>query len=311
MALLRALQMNEGDLNLYTDHHNIWKLFQKPVEAWEGIANSDLWEEVKQHLARRPTAVTVRKVKSHTTIDQLMEGLIPVHYYFGNMIADALAGKAADENQHQPQDLATIDYLDALAWTVLKRLVAVNRLCAEETKDQLKEMKKQRAAAEAPVVKPRAMRPVLKQLRQQGHDVHKRTSNRWGCLICGVHHQDRYLRRWLALGACKGDKHHKATTTSPTQDPAAAGSTGAGTAEAAATTPEIIIGHQRIHHTHRLEYTKGLSWCRKCGQIASQKAQKLVLERKEPTERGQRNLRALLQGKPPPGRAWPQERMLT
>ena len=260
-ALIDATKHFTGNITAYTDHHNIVKIMSKPKAQQLAAANADLWEELQQ-LLEENRKLTVKYVPSHTTAEALEKGKLTVYEYMGNALADKLASKAADANQHEDNTIASIDYVDHLAWSVQRRLIRINEHCLDNyphPKGRKQPQKRQE--------RKKQLRPTVLQLLRQGHDLRRRR-NRYHCTRCGIQHQRRHLGKWAAQGICNAGEQQE----------------------------HLHIGSQQVDSSHKMAKTAGVFWCRRCGAIGTRKLQKLAALCEEPTARGKKNLALLAKG---------------
>ena len=124
------------------------------------------------------------------------------------------------------------------------------------------------------------MKPRLQKLRNLGHDVREEGS-RLKCHRCARDVHVSNVTKWIAIGACEPWHQQRSTNT--------------------------VIGKREVHPTHEIAQYRGLTWCWKCGMLASRKMQALAIACKKPEQgsRGQKNLGRLRQRLPPSGYEWP------
>ena len=92
-AVLEALRMALPPLVIHTDNAEVVNGYFMG-EEWAcdaGREGADLWRQVWHKLNDIGGGVEIRKVKAHTTEDDVLEGLIDLKHHKGNAAADALA----------------------------------------------------------------------------------------------------------------------------------------------------------------------------------------------------------------------------
>ena len=119
----------------------------------EPSSNGDIWHLIGEALSSTPPLV--RKVKAHTSFEDLRIGLISNLDFYGNAIADGLAGRGAEENAVSPNDAANVGLADQLAWQVQRRILAASRAAIffEQARREPRLPRLKRPPPEAPDVK--------------------------------------------------------------------------------------------------------------------------------------------------------------
>jgi hypothetical protein len=126
--------------------------YAKTTKQMRGEANGALWAQVlrlRDALRSRGHLINVGKVTAHITDEQQSERKHTRQQLTGNMIADELAGRAAEEARTPFVGRRTVQWCDATATRVLKRLVAIAQHVAEHFPMV------QDGVAEAPSARPR------------------------------------------------------------------------------------------------------------------------------------------------------------
>jgi len=94
-----------------------------------GRANGDLWVQLRAAVAARTAPLHVHKVKSHPTVDVIMDpkySELPQAAWAANAYVDALAGTAAKEVEPVDEKLlAEVEELFDEAWSILLRVTAI------------------------------------------------------------------------------------------------------------------------------------------------------------------------------------------
>ena len=119
--------------------------------------NNDLWQEIEASISsgRLPAASWM---KSHQTLEEVAAGTLAIEDYFGNALADSLAGIAAEVSQEPGLVLREAEKQATLSFFVCMRIAIIERAVKtfkEETdlnyimKGKVKQITKARAAKEA------------------------------------------------------------------------------------------------------------------------------------------------------------------
>ena len=125
-------------VSIHTDCKGVWKKFQKLTNhPWQKrpIAddhNSELWEEVMQHVATiksRGASVRLSWDHSHQDFDAVTQrGMDPIHWY-GNKMADALAGDAVSIHEVSEFYAQRMNDSDKLFRYIIGRIMAIEITC--------------------------------------------------------------------------------------------------------------------------------------------------------------------------------------
>ena len=128
---------------------------------WEDpSSNGDIWHLIGQALGSAPPIN--RKVKAHSTLEDLCIGFISYLNFYGNAIAGGLAGRGAEEFAVAATDAANVGLTDQLARQVQRRIFAANRaaLVREQAQREPMPPRSKRPPPEAPDAKVARRRPA-------------------------------------------------------------------------------------------------------------------------------------------------------
>ena len=110
-ALLQALLRAPLLRDVASDCAFVVKVFSR--RRWEGpSSNGDIWHLIGEVLSS--TLPIVRKVKAHTSFEDLRIELISYLDFYGDAIADGLAGRGAEEFATSATDAANVGLLTSL-----------------------------------------------------------------------------------------------------------------------------------------------------------------------------------------------------
>ena len=126
MAVLIAIQYACGDLEIFTDHLNIVKVFQEGnwSRAIAGM-NGDLWQQVKAAVDNSEWRTQVRWVNSHPEEMLDIQLTVPAVAYKGNKLADEKAGEAAAEHRIPDGDVRLHREAMECSTMILERLTTL------------------------------------------------------------------------------------------------------------------------------------------------------------------------------------------
>ena len=160
-AIIELVKRLAGPTTIWTDHKNISDIFNGDLRTSVGRANSDLWEQLLDHLQEKGIPVKIRWVPSHS--DEHVEGTapwIPPLIFLGNGEADRLAGEAVKAHEVEAHIAAKVKEEQALAATIINRIVHITEVVLSiGKKEDLQELRQQRksmftgASARGPAVK--------------------------------------------------------------------------------------------------------------------------------------------------------------
>ena len=132
-AAIQALKAAESpNITLFSDCKYFVDYSEKEPSLLRTVANGDLWDEFLKLSVNKN--VNVVKVKAHCTLEDVRNGVIQWEHYVGNSYADTLAGEGAARAQVPQAIVDEMSSLDAMAWRIQDRLVAI--VCAGTTKEQ-------------------------------------------------------------------------------------------------------------------------------------------------------------------------------
>ena len=277
-----------GAFVIRTDSKVNVQLFQRGKEATFASVNSDLWSRLWAVLDRGEVSCTLIWVKGHADdLDTFIKFNVTTHDLYGNVLADALAGRAAKECQVSLQDSITLKWHYSVVRKVQARAVVLLTLVMQ-----------QRAAA---TLLPKCARP--KRISVTGctlatsHTI-ALFGRTFHCLKCQSHSPADVdgIKRWLAA-PCNPNMSLLRSLTF-------------GTTKPTAVLADVVVhvGRQTLHSSHKLHVYKGLYFCGACGYHASAKAQKLTKQCELISEEGIARVLRLRQGRLPSGlKCWPNE----
>ena len=204
LVLLRRLgPLEQAPAFVYTDSKYVFDKARVGPSPRKASGNSDLWKAFWAEMVRLRWRVCILKIRAHCDHMDLWSGRILPWHYFGNKVADVLAGEAAQNASLVHDVLASLGRVDALAWRVQKRLVAILLHLAAApgyTADEA-------CAEPAPPAPPRPKRPArrsrveaLQRLAALGHTLRKRNM-RWQCTSCFLAFGAADLRNDACLGS--------------------------------------------------------------------------------------------------------------
>ena len=160
-AIIEVVKRLAGPTTIWTDHKNISDIFNGDLRTSVGRANSDLWEQLLDHLQEKAIPVKVRWVPSHS--DEHAEGpapWIPPLIFLGNAEADRLAGDAVKSQEVENHIAVQVKEQQALAATILNRIVHITEVVLGiGKKEDLQKVRQQRrsmfteASARGPALK--------------------------------------------------------------------------------------------------------------------------------------------------------------
>ena len=124
LVLLRRLgPLEQAPAFVYTDSKYVFDKARVGPSPRKASGNSDLWKAFWAEMVRLRWRVCILKIRAHCDHMDLWSGRILPWHYFGNKVADVLAGEAAQNASLVHDVLASLGRVDALAWRVQKRLV--------------------------------------------------------------------------------------------------------------------------------------------------------------------------------------------
>ena len=158
--------------------------------------NGDLWTRWWHLIDTRDGLVVVKKVKAHSMYSDLCSGAITLENFRGNALADYLAGKGAEIGRVDSNKILSIEFTDAQAWKIQKRLLAIlKHIYASSPEAEPKRVP-------PPVKVPRpVLDPPLVRLAAMGHKL-VRKGNLWRCSECVQCCHNSKLKSWCSRGGC-------------------------------------------------------------------------------------------------------------
>ena len=290
-AMLTVVRMlMPGKSVIKTDSKVNSDLYASGMQACLGSANGDLWTELFSRLGEGRIVLEITWIKGHAEQEDVFRkyDVQPVDLV-GNLVADALANRAADTYKVWEQDAFTVKWYYSVTRRVQARAVCIFTECLESRQAFTPQVAK--------VPRPLSLSTTAEAMQSQhkfmaiGSTLH--------CYVCHQHSSSEPLRKleWLK-SPCVPDIHMARTVyfaaTKPMKVPQ--GKT-------------VSIGRAQLHESHSLSLYKGLYFCANCGYNASAKAQKLRVECGGMTTKAAKDrVMALLRGKLPSGMSrWPNE----
>jgi hypothetical protein len=258
------------------DAHYVIKGFKRGPNAYHA-SHQDLWRLLWQAVLKRPGHIQIIWVKSHMTLSAAQEFGIEPWAYFANWIADDLAESASKRVAIPETVQSLIQVGDALSWKIRSRLIGVGLAWAALDRAWIPNQDKPKRATKLEIATELSI--------GSKHDIVWAPSA-ITCMRCntsvGKVRPSGEITDWL-LGKCVSPASRVHDVHFETTD--------------------------RIHHSHKRAWFKGLHFCTACGAIKAQRSQnlaKLCVGALGRTARGSNNLAALEQGKLPNGvKSWP------
>ena len=194
MALLHFLQSTCGNASFVTDSAYVQKGFCK-MRSGRGKhrSNRDLWSLLHQVCFERD--VEVHKVESHLELDgpEVRSGEVPYAWVYGNQHADVIAGETAAEFAVPYAQVAAVDWVDAQAHLIRKRLAATLIDAAE------KDLRARKAPpAPPPLRRKKKEAQLLAATSSTDHSLPTPPLVLNKCLVCGTVPAKKQLLKWLA-----------------------------------------------------------------------------------------------------------------
>ena len=199
--------------------------------------------------------------------------------------ADHWAGMAAAESQIPDTDKNLVDWIDATAWIIQRRLLAV------DTKFTVK--KERTAKDNSNFVKVNKLDLALS---EAGHQIERIGTHKQVCVLC---HQSWPLKTRaavIALGHCPGPELWGPAPTNPHLP------------HRAPIGAQIVLNGNGLDPSHRLAWHRGVIFCWRCGAYSTggRVGNLIRLCPPKPTLKQGRQLGLIRQGKSPtPDGVWP------
>ncbi len=188
--------------------------------------------------------VILYKIKAHCGNAELAKGQIKFRDLKGNAYADIWAGKGAEINEVPWAKKSIVGMIDATAWLVQNRIIAVCTLFLEKWMGKKK----------APL--PRIRNDPIAVLESLGHIPSEHIRPKWcKCTLCGITWHTRNSMKVAALGKCAPhrvtiDEWVKNTPKSEWQS---------------MEQPPFSFNGAVVHLTHCIRWKRGVIYCIKCG----------------------------------------------
>ena len=189
----------------------------------------------------------VHKVQTHTDEQHHIAGKITPLRFYANACADALAARGAVLNQRSQGDVQNLQLADNTLWLILSRVIAVTLHCAALDQDPSRYI----------VPKKKPILPAggrLEKLLQDTDLYIVKEGKTWRCQNCLVARPLLALSVWLNEGRCIPRQELPDRIGMPKiRSSAQPGS----------------VGKCFAHPSHHISYTRGIFWCRICGNYAA------------------------------------------
>jgi hypothetical protein len=213
-----------------------------------GEFTQQCYEELDSATAKGWT-ITIQKVKAHTDEDDIAQGRISKFDRVGNDIADHWAGHGAMLHQLSEQAINILNTIDATAWSIQRRLIAI----CQEYLTHDKYVKKERKAPSS---------PLDNDITNHGHAIDASHPSIICCSACG--------QTWK--------KATKRSMLHPCPGPAIWGLPPITPQAPWRPCPTITHLGKKLHHTHRLAWKRGVFYCVNCGGYSINRVGALVKE---------------------------------
>ena len=312
LAILQVLRhVASGAVTVKTDSEVNQLLFLKMVSnptEFHPEANKDLWEEMqyrfKDYVDNGGTFM-VEWVKGHATVTHLQQGVISEADLWGNFVADALAGHAAQTCKPLLSDCLTYTWTLNTTRRVQLRLLAIAcELGKEWEKHKKAEVARLRARSSQQVLQDQLAVAARARISEHGARVLSSHTlvcidGQYWCTQCCRWQPKTASRQWLAIG-CKplpdmSRVFNIASLSAPRRLPA--------------DRLPYRIGQAVFHDSHTLFVFRGLVFCRRCGAYAATRPVKLLDSCMEPSTSAKGTLTRILNQKFPSSvmKAWPDQ----
>ena len=148
IAVVYTLQHNKAiHVTIHVDPSWIVKGYIQGPKTEAKSVNGDLWADFWQLYWARggPSGVTILKVDAHHNVEDVLMGKIGALEFLGNAFADQAAKIAAKQIQVSEDFVSQVNFADARAWLVQKRM-----LVAYKDKLELDKTSNERTARNKP-----------------------------------------------------------------------------------------------------------------------------------------------------------------
>ena len=178
--------------NVHTDNQAVYDGFCAGYKVKHG-SMGDLWAQfwvIYQTLQILGWIIILHKVKSHTTIEDMITGEISYYDRRGNCMADTWAGYGAALQGLPDTQKSILSWIDGRAWIIQSRIIAaVQNFAAKSDKDK-----------DSSPYQPRQKVDPLEAL---GH-IPAKEGMTWSCCLCGQAWTTAGIKRMSSLGRCPG-----------------------------------------------------------------------------------------------------------
>ena len=214
---------------------DLWELFW---ECW-GAAYELGW------------IVVLFKVKSHTTDEDLARGIITWEHKIGNGFADTWAGYAAEINQGDENRKQLISWIDATAWIVQSRIMAVCQFLDSHKADERPKKPK---------------KTIYTRLEELGHIPSPDDRKGWHrCCLCGTRWSMARAAHVKCRGKCPGPIWGQQYDL-PDNDWTKLKQPGS----------RLIHNGYVLHPSHVFAWRQGIIYCTKCGSYSENRVVNLA-----------------------------------
>ena len=195
----------------------------------------------------------MKKVKAHSTQEDIEQGRITPQHKLGNETADHWAGEGALINEAPWQLRSRVKQLDSVAWLVQDRIAHIVQTQLEPSVKPPKE-----DVSRPPVY------TLGDQITDMGHTRYQVDETTEACWACGQSWHKGQRQLIVSHGRCPGPSIWGDMPQNP---------------ECPFTVPEgtrITFRGVDVHPTHRLRWNRGIIYCAKCGSYGIKRIAKLA-----------------------------------
>ena len=286
--------------------------------------NHDQWQEFWHWHDLYPGNIQVIRIwRSHATADEVAAGCIPPFDLFGNYVADSLADEGAKLVQVSSVQAKRITDVDRDAADVLNRLLAAAACAAEADRPPPAGWRR------VPRSGGRKRIPIQERVRKleaQGHrlEIAGTLKQRFfRCRRCLRTHGIQHFAKWEAEGPCYdarprtlqlreaanglagGPNVRRRISSKRAPTGPWLGAPGGLVLVPLSDRPEPLQLLHGAHRSHRINFFRGITWCRRCGAWAVKQLRLLEHACAGPPLRKERRNRLNKGLTPMPGMAWP------
>ena len=213
---------------------------------------------------------------SHLSVEDEWPADVAVLDVIGTSFADKFAGEAAESFKVSLRVATDVKYYYWLTKAIQKRIIAVIKALPERKKLTT-------------VRTPREIQQSLDDKISQSNHALSQNGDRYTCQLChsSFRRADKSFQDWI-IGICVPSELNHSRPSHISN--------------------HLHVGNQVVHHTHKLEAYKGFVYCGKCGsRKGASQIRYLACECRPPSDTGKATLRAIQNGKLPPGlEEWPE-----